>query len=405
MNRNRQWRVLIPVAVAAVAIAAYLRYGAAPAAITPAATMATVAAAAAPHEISFAPGAPQLEMLRVQALPALAVPLSAALPARVVVDEDVTARLGAGVAGRVVAIKAAPGDRVRAGQVLAEIDAPEFGTALADVDRARSDEDHKRRVVERARTLVAGEGIAGRDIEAAEADLAQAHAETVRARQRLANLAPALTPALKSAAATAHGQRLALASPINGVVVERAVNPALEVGPGMAAPLFVVTDPNRLWLMLDVPEALLAQVRLGVRVDVESDAFPGEHFNAIVTQRGQTVDPDTRRVAVRARLDNPQGKLLPEMFVRGALLQDKGQALSVRVPNSALVNRGLYTYVFVERAPGRFERRQVTLLTTGADNSYIGAGVVADERIVTTGALLLDAEMSARAADLPGNAP
>lgn len=402
MNRNRQWRVLIPVAVAAVAIAAYITYGAAPAAITPA---ATVAQAAGPHEISFAPGAPQLEMLRVQALPALAVPLSAALPARVVVDEDVTARLGAGVAGRVVTIKAAPGDRVRAGQVLAEIDAPEFGTALADVDRARSDEDHKRRVVERARTLVAGEGIAGRDIEAAEADLAQAHAETVRARQRLANLAPALTPALKSAAATAHGQRLALASPINGVVVERAVNPALEVGPGMAAPLFVVTDPNRLWLMLDVPEALLAQVRLGVRVDVESDAFPGEHFNAIVTQRGQTVDPDTRRVAVRARLDNPQGKLLPEMFVRGALLQDKGQALSVRVPNSALVNRGLYTYVFVERAPGRFERRQVTLLTTGADNSYIGAGVVADERIVTTGALLLDAEMSARAADLPGNAP
>jgi membrane fusion protein, heavy metal efflux system len=403
MNRNRQWRVLIPVAVAAVAIAAYLTYGTAPAAISPAATMTTVAAA--PHEIIFAPGAPQLDMLRVQALPALAVPLSAALPARVVVDEDVTARLGAGVAGRVVAIKAAPGDRVRAGQVLAEIDAPEFGAALADVDRARSDEDHKWRVVERARTLVAGEGIAGRDIEAAEADLAQAHAETVRARQRLANLAPALTPAPKSPATTAHGQRLALASPINGVVVERAVNPALEVGPGMAAPLFVVTDPNRLWLMLDVPEALLAQVRLGVRVDVESDAFPGEHFNAIVTQRGQTVDPDTRRVAVRARLDNPQGKLLPEMFVRGALLQDKAQALSVRVPNSALVNRGLYTYVFVERAPGRFERRQVTLLTTGADNSYIGAGVVADERIVTTGALLLDAEMSARAADLPGNAP
>lgn len=396
MNRIRQWRVLVPVAVAGIAIAAYLSYRPAP--VAPAAGAAPAAATAgSPQEIRYAPGAPQLDMLRVQALPALAVPMSAALSARVVVDEDVTARLGAGVAGRVVAIKAAPGDRVRAGQVLAEIDAPEFGTALADLDKAKSEEDQKRRVLDRARTLVAGEGIAGRDIEAAETELAQAHAETVRARQRLANLT--------SATATVQGQRLGLASPINGVVVERAVNPALEVGPGMAAPLFVVTDPNRLWLMLDVPEALLAQVRLGVHVDVESDAFPGEHFNAVVTQRGQTVDPDTRRVAVRARLDNPQGKLLPEMFVRGALLQEKGQALSVRVPNSALVNRGLYTYVFVERAPGHFERRKVSLLATGADNSYIGDGVVADERIVTTGALLLDAEMSARAGSEPGNAP
>lgn len=396
MNRNRQWRVLVPVAVAGIAIAAYLSYRPAP--VAPATGTAPAAATAgSPDEIRYAPGAPQLDMLRVQPLPALAVPMGAALSARVVVDEDVTARLGAGVAGRVVAIKAAPGDRVRAGQVLAEIDAPEFGTALADLDKAKSEEDQKRRILDRARTLVAGEGIAGRDIEAAEADLAQAHAETVRAHQRLANLTPA--------AAKVQGQRLGLASPINGVVVERAVNPALEVGPGMAAPLFVVTDPNRLWLMLDVPEALLAQVRLGLRVDVESDAFPGEHFNAIVTQRGQTVDPDTRRVAVRARLDNPQGKLLPEMFVRGALLQEKGQALAVRVPNSALVNRGLYTYVFVERAPGHFERRKVTLLTTGADNSYIGDGVVAHERIVTTGALLLDAEMSARAGSGPGNAP
>jgi cobalt-zinc-cadmium efflux system membrane fusion protein len=395
MNRNRQWRVLVPVAVAGIAIAAYLSYRPAP--VAPATGAAPAAAAGSPNEIRYAPGAPQLDMLRVQALPALAVPMGAALSARVVVDEDVTARLGAGVAGRVVAIKAAPGDRVRAGQVLAEIDAPELGTALADLDKAKSEEDQKRRVLDRARTLVAGEGIAGRDIEAAEADLAQAQAETVRAHQRLANLTPA--------AAKVQGQRLGLASPIDGVVVERAVNPALEVGPGMPAPLFVVTDPNRLWLMLDVPEALLAQVRLGLHVDVESDAFPGEHFNAIVTQRGQTVDPDTRRVAVRARLDNPQGKLLPEMFVRGALLQEQGQASAVRVPNSALVNRGLYTYVFVERAPGHFERRKVSLLTTGADNSYIGDGVVANERIVTTGALLLDAEMSARAGSAPGNAP
>ncbi|KQQ36340.1 cation transporter [Duganella sp. Leaf126] len=330
-------------------------------------------------------------MLRAETMPALPVPLAAALNARLAVDEDTTARLASGLAGRVLSVKAALGEQVRAGQVLAEIDAPELGTAQAELDKARSDEARKRLAVERARALGAGEGIAGRELEAAEADLLEAQAESARVRQRMANL--------NAAGMRVHGQRLELVSPIAGVVVERTINPALEVGPDAAAPLFVVTDPRKLWLLIDVPEAMVAQVRPGTRVDVETDAWPGEHFSATVMQRGQAVDPDTRRVVVRARLDNAGGKLLPEMFVRAALLQDSGRA--VRVPNSALVNRGLYTYVFVEAAPGRYQRRQVTLRTRGGESSYVEQGLHDNERVVTAGALLLDAELAARAGNTP----
>ncbi len=385
MNKNKQWIVVAVVLLVVAGLAGCLYPREPHAAPQPAAALAD------PHQVKFPTGAAQLEMIRSQALPAIAVPVSDALSARVVYDEEATARLGVGISGRVVAIKAAPGDRVKAGQLLAEIDSADFGTALADLDKARADEERKRMIVDRARVLVPGEGIAGRDFEAAEADLVQAHAETVRARQRVTNLNPPNT--------RVQGQRLGLASPIAGVVVERTVNPSLEVSPGMAAPLFVVTDPKRLWLLIDVPEGLVGSVKVGTHVDVESDAFPGEHFNATVVQRGQVVDPETRRVVIRAKLDNPDGKLLPEMFVRSSLLEERGSA--VRVPNSALVNRGLYTYVFVEPEPGRFERRKVAMLTHGADASYLGEGVAASDRIVTNGALLLDAEMSARA----GNAP
>jgi len=393
--KNRYWMGAGALVLAAAAVSGSYLWSQ-PTQAKSVATPSTAPAAPPPvangtQELRFAAGAPQLDMLRAQPMPALPVPMGAALNARLVVDEDATARLGSGLAGRVLLVKAALGEQVRAGQLLAESDAPELGAAQADVDKARSDEARKRMVVERARVLGAGEGIAGRELEAAEADLVEAQAESARARQRMANL--------NAAGMRVRGQRLELVSPIAGVVVERAITPALEVGPDSSSPLFVVTDPRKLWLLSDVPEALVAQVRPGVRVDVESDAYPGEHFTATVMQRGQVVDPDTRRVVVRARLDNAAGKLLPEMFVRAALLQESGHA--VRVPNGALVNRGLYTYVFVETAPGRYQRRQVTLLTRGGDNSYVGKGLVENERVVTTGALLLDAEMSARA----GNAP
>lgn len=346
---------------------------------------------AGPDGLNYRAGAAQLDMLRAQVLRALPLPVGDMLNARVAYDEDVTARIGVAVAGRIVAIRATPGDRVRAGQALAEVDSADAGTALADVTKARADEERKRTVLERAEQLVPGEAIAGKEWEAAQADYAQARAETLRAEQRVNNLSPV--------GLGTRSQRINLSSPLNGVVTERSATPALEVSPGMAVPLFVVTDPRRLWLLIDVPEQLLGDVRLGASIDVEGDAFPGQHFTAIVAQLGQVVDPNTRRVVVRARLANPGLKLLPEMFVRCALLAELGKA--VRVPNSALVNRGLYTYVFIQTAPGQFRRRKVTVKTRGGDFSYIGDGVSDGEAVVTVGALLLDAEMDVHAGAQP----
>ena len=330
-------------------------------------------------------------MILAQVLPTSAVPLTDALSARVVYDEDATARIGVGFAGRIVAVKAAPGDSVKPGQVLAEIDAPDVGSAYADLNKALADESRKRLALERARALGPGEAIAAKEFENAQADEAQARAETARAEQRIKNLNPYRLPV--------QGQRVALSSPVAGVVSERSANPGLEVGPGMAAPLFVVTDPKRLWILIDLPEKLVSRVKLGGAVVVESEAYPGERFNARIAQLGQSVDPNTRRIVVRARLDNPGRKLLPEMFVRAAVLQDSGSG--VRVPNSALINRGLYAFVFEQTAPGEFLRRQVKLLSQGSDHSFVGEGLKGGEHIVVTGALLLDAEVTARSGAKP----
>ncbi|MNR90259.1 Solvent efflux pump periplasmic linker SrpA precursor [compost metagenome] len=338
-----------------------------------------------PDTLRYSHGAPQLVMIEAQNIPSSPVPLSDQLSAHLVYDEDVTARIGVSISGRIVTLKAAPGDAVKAGQVLAEIDSPDVGTAYADINKAKADLDHKRRVYERAKDLGEGEAIAAKEVENALADYTQAQAETARAELRLKNLNPNGT--------VIRGQRISLISPMNGVVTERTATPALEVSPGMSAPLFVVTNPKQLWLMIDVPEKLLSQIKLGSTVAIESDAYPKEQFSAKIVQLGQAVDPNTRRITIRARLNNPDGKLLPEMYVRASVQQDSGNG--VAVPNSALVTRGIYSFVFVQTAPGEFQQRKVKLINRGSNVSYVGEGLKGGESIVTKGALLLDAELNA----------
>lgn len=352
-------------------------------------TVITTPEVIASGTIRYAPGASQLSMIQSQLIPVTPVPIADQLSARIAYDEEVTARIGVSFSGRIIALKAAPGDVVKAGQALAIIDSPDFGTAFADLNKARADEKRKQLAVKRAKDLVPGEAISTRDWEAVQADYAQAQAETARAEQRLKNINPHDL--------NIKGQRVTLASPMDGVVTERNATPALEVSPNMATPLFVVTNPKSLWLMIDLPETLLGQVMLGSEVALLSDAYPQDRFSAKIIQLGQVINPNTRRANVLARIDNSAGKLLPEMFVRASILQNSGQG--VRVPNESIMIRGIYSYVFVETKPGEFTLRPVKLLKRGIDFSYVGDGLKGDEKIVTKGALLLDAEMLSRSGD------
>jgi len=171
------------------------------------------------------------------------------------------------------------------------------------------------------------------------------------------------------------------------------VNPGAEVRPDGADPLFVITDPTRLWVMIDLPERELALVRTGQRTLVRADAWPNERFVATIERIAAAVDPGTRRVQVRALLDNPGRRLKPEMYVQVILLPDQGQQ-AVRLPNAALVTQGLYSYVFVEGPPGFFRRRKVTLGAQDRTHAFVTEGVAAGEFVVTTGALLLNSELA-----------
>jgi cobalt-zinc-cadmium efflux system membrane fusion protein len=81
------------------------------------------------------------------------------------------------------------------------------------------------------------------------------------------------------------------------------------------------------------------------------------------------------------------------MYARVTLLADENRK-AIRVPNTALVTEGVYSYVFVEKQPGVFERRRVTFVVQDRDYSYVDAGVALGERIVASGAVLLNSELA-----------
>src|SRR6185436_11784679 len=137
---------------------------------------------------------------------------------------------------------------------LAELDSPDLAAAVADLRKAEADEARKRYALERARTLYEGQVLAKKDMESAQADFAQARAETERAALRLRNLAPA---------GAREDNRYVLRAPISGVVADRQANPGMEVRPDLPNPLYVITDPAKLWVLIDLPERDLPKVAPG----------------------------------------------------------------------------------------------------------------------------------------------
>ncbi|MFS2136277.1 efflux RND transporter periplasmic adaptor subunit [Duganella sp. Dugasp56] len=340
-------------------------------------------APASPELVRFEAGAPQLSALTIGTATVAPLPVSEPLNGRLAYDEDLTARISSPIAGRVTALRRELGDPVRSGAVLAVIDAPELGTAQADWAKARADEQRKRLALERARDLFQAGVLPRKDDEAADADFQQARAETQRATARLNNL---------RASGGAGDGSFSLRSPVAGVIAERQINPGLEVRPDLAAPLFVVTDLHRLWLLIDLPERNAAAVHAGQAVSLTVDAYPERRFAGVVRRVGLTLDPATRRIQVRCAIDNPDLALKPEMFARATFESDSHGATAVPLPNTSLFMEGMYESVYVETKPNTFARRRVHVALRGHQDSYIDSGLRAGDRVVTEGAFLLNAE-------------
>jgi membrane fusion protein, heavy metal efflux system len=319
------------------------------------------------------------------------------VPGQLVPNEDRTARLGSPAAGRVIAVRSRPGDRVARGQVLVTLQSPEAGGAQSDYAKAqaeltsqRAQATYAKSARARAERLLALKAIPRQDYERAVADdelaqsaVAQAEAELKRARSSAEQL---------GAIGSANGE-IELQTPLAGVVLARTAVPGTVVEAG--APLVVVTDPATLWLTINAPESLAGAFRIGAAMNFRVPAYSQELFTARVDAVGAGLDPGTRTLPVRATVDNRSGRLKPEMLAT-VMAAGGPQVAAAIVPDAAVQMLKGKTVVFVAR-PGpngsaTFTRRDVEVGSRTDGRAAILNGLAAGDVVVTTGAFAVKAE-------------
>lgn len=308
-------------------------------------------------------------------------------------NEDRTAHVGPRISGRITAVRATLGQRVRRGETLAVLDSTELGQAKAAYQQARVREELTRETYERESRLAAEKISSQQEALAARAAHLEAASELRRAEETLRLMGLSSSQVRGEGPGQTASSLSPVTSPFEGTIVEKEANLGEMVSP--ETKLFTVADLSRVWIWIDIFEKDLRSVHPGDGAAVAVDAYPGETFAGEVSFFGGKVDSATRTVRARVDVGNRDGRLRPGMFARIQLsdphVKPAGPGVPV-VPESALQRVGEKYAVFVPDGKRRFRRREVETGRRAGDLVEILSGLKAGESVVVTGVFLLASE-------------
>jgi membrane fusion protein, heavy metal efflux system len=299
---------------------------------------------------------------------------------RIVWNDHTTARVFTPVNGRVEALLAEPGAQVRRGQPLLELSSGDFGQWQSELRKAQADALAARRADARARDLLAAGVIAQRDAEQTEADRQRADAELTRAQTRLQQMGEH---------SNAVNGNFVLRSPIDGVVVDRVASVGTEVRADATIPLFVITNPDKLNIVVDLPEYLAPLVKPGTELAFTRSGVGMVPGRARLTAVPAAVDPITRTVRARGVVISEHAGIPGEAYVQVDIPIGASGGTTVMVPSDALVLVGSRYYAYTV-ARQQYQRRAVTIGELGNPLVEVKSGLQVGESIVVDGSLYLE---------------
>jgi len=305
-------------------------------------------------------------------------------------NEEALVRVHAPVTGRVLEVFARPGDVVEPGARLLVIDSADLGAAKADYAKAVADAERSAAAAQLSRELYDARATALKELRETENDARKAVAERERAAARLGTLGVPREQLADIAARADSTTTIVVRAPRGGVVVERNVAPGQVVAYGQSdtpVNLFVVADLSTMWVVADVYEPDVPRLRRDEPMVASLRCCPGERYEGRVSYISDTVDKETRTVKVRSIVANRGRALKAEMFVNVAISTGTTRALTI--PQSAVHREGSAVYVLVAKAKDRLERRPVVLGDDLGDAVEVTSGLGVDDRVVSTGSILL----------------
>jgi cobalt-zinc-cadmium efflux system membrane fusion protein len=322
---------------------------------------------------------------------------------KIAVDEDRSTPVFSPYAGRVIKLLARPGDHVAQGQPLFIIEAADtvqaqndFIGAVAGLNKAKSQMDLAQIQDKRAKDLFEGKAVPLKDYQQTQAGLisaqndlrsAQTALEAARNRLRILGLSDDAITAFQDKGRI--NPDTTIVAPIAGTVVQRKIGPGQYVNAGASDPVFVIGDLSTVWLTAFVRETDASVVAVGQEIAFKVLALPDRDLRARIDYVSAAIDPTTRRLMVRATVNNANGLLKPEMFAN-VTIYAAGDHPAVAVPKRALIYEGDEVRVWVAHDDKSIELRKIKTGLANGDLVEVRGHLAPGEQIVTKGNLFID---------------
>jgi RND family efflux transporter MFP subunit len=266
------------------------------------------------------------------------------------------------------------GARVKAGDVIAEIDAPDLDQQLlqarADLTNQQASAKLSEVTLARRRTLIASNFVSMQEIDERTADLSNKNA-AVNSSQANVERLEALAGYKK------------ITAPFDGIVTARAtdVGALINAGGGSGPPMFVISDIRKLRVYVNVPQTYVPSVRIGAKSVISVPEYPARTFDATVEASAQAVDVSSGTTQMQLGLENAAGELMPGGFatVRLTLQRDGGP---LHIPSSALVFNQNGLRVATVGADDRVLFKAVTIARDLGRDIELASGITLDDRII-----------------------
>ena len=250
--------------------------------------------------------------------------------------------------GRVVDIRARLGDTVRKGQLLLRVRSDDISGGFDAYRKAVSDELLARKQLDRAKDLYQHGAIAQQDLEVAQdtEDNAKTTLDTATEHLHLLGSDPTDPKGIVD-----------IAAPVSGVITDQEVAIGAAVQAYSTPNPFTVSDLSTVWIVCDVYENDMANVRMGEPADIKLNAYPDKVLKGTISNVGSILDPNIRTAKVRIEVANPGEMMRPGMFA-SATLFGKGKQSYAAVPASAIVHLHDRDWVYIP-LQGKFKRVEV----------------------------------------------
>jgi cobalt-zinc-cadmium efflux system membrane fusion protein len=283
--------------------------------------------------------------------------------------------------GRVTAIHARLGDTVKKGQLLLTVRSDDVSGGYSNYRMAVADEILARTQYERSKDLYDHGAIALNDLQVAQdtEDKAKIAVDTLAEHLRLLGNDPD-KPAFM----------VDIFAPVSGVITDQEVTNAAAIQAFNTPSPFTISDLSSVWVICDVYENDMPNVRLGDVADITLNAYPDRKFKGTVSNIGSILDPNIRTAKVRMEVQNP-GNMRLGMFVR-ATFHGQTTEMHTIVPASAILHMHDRDFVYVPAPGNKFRRVEIAggdLLQDDVNLQEVKSGLQPGQQVVTN-ALVLD---------------